>query len=30
MSVVADPTYSVRAWQVVMAALLTDYEFLHE
>ena len=28
--VVADPTYSVRAWQVVMAALLTDYEFLYE
>jgi hypothetical protein len=28
--VVADPTYSVRAWQVVMAALLTDYKFLYE
>jgi hypothetical protein len=28
--VVADPTYSVRAWQVVMAALFTDYEFLYE
>jgi hypothetical protein len=29
-SVVRDADYSIRAWQVVLAALLSDFEFLYE